>query len=252
MPGRPRPAAPWPRAAAARPAPRRTPAAPRSRRTALHRGGHVDVEELGDVRRGERAGHHGRRGRLAHAPDRDPLLARAGAPVTRRARQRRRWPACRRHGPGRGDRRRGRWTSSRVIDAVPGRCRVSVAQVDAEVLGELADRRLGQRPDAVARFARAAVADGPVDGVLPAAGACAAGRSCDGGGRRGRRDRRSRRAGWRSPRHGGRSSRRLARRSRPAPAAASGVGRRAAGPPGPSSVPATGAEPAAPVRRRSR
>ena len=43
-----------------------------------HRLGHVDLKELGDVRRGERARHHGRGHVLAHAPDRDALLT-AGA-----------------------------------------------------------------------------------------------------------------------------------------------------------------------------
>ena len=45
-----------------------------------HRLGHVDLQELGDVRRGERARHHGRGHVLAHAPDTDALLpGRAGA-----------------------------------------------------------------------------------------------------------------------------------------------------------------------------
>ena len=41
----------------------------------LHHAGHVDGEELRDVRRGEGAGHHRRGGVLADALDRDPLLA---------------------------------------------------------------------------------------------------------------------------------------------------------------------------------
>ena len=37
----------------------------------FHHGGDVDRQELGDVRRGEGAGHHGGRGRLADALHRD-------------------------------------------------------------------------------------------------------------------------------------------------------------------------------------
>ena len=43
-----------------------------------HRLGDVDLEELGHVRRGERARHHGRGHVLAHAADRDALLAAGG------------------------------------------------------------------------------------------------------------------------------------------------------------------------------
>ena len=78
----------------------------------LHRPGHVDREELGDVRRGERRRDHVLGGQLAHALDRDPLLA-----GRRRRPRRRRWPRSRLTGGA-----RGRCTSSRVIEPA-GRCR---------------------------------------------------------------------------------------------------------------------------------
>ena len=57
----------------------------RSRVPQLHHRGDVDGQELGDVRRGEGAGHHGGRGRLPDPLDRDPQLP--GGRVVRRRRR---------------------------------------------------------------------------------------------------------------------------------------------------------------------
>jgi len=103
-----------------------------------HRLGHVYLEELGDVRHGERARHHGRGHVLAHAADRDALLA-AGD---------------RGHGgrpgsvPGSGRTDSG-VCGRRPLHVIPGDGAVRAAarqlgQADAEVLGQLAHRRLGQ------------------------------------------------------------------------------------------------------------
>ena len=84
--------------------------------TQLHRPGHVDGEELGDVRRGERAGHHRRGGQLADALDRDPLLHRPASRRHRKPARRRRW---------RLPRARRASTSARVMTPpvpVPVRC----------------------------------------------------------------------------------------------------------------------------------
>ena len=106
-----------------------------------HRLGHVDLEELGDVRRGERARHHGRGHVLAHAAHRDALFpARAGV------RGQVAGPGSVFHdGISRTDRgTRGR----RPLHVIPGDRAVRAAarqfgQADAEVLGQLAYRRLG-------------------------------------------------------------------------------------------------------------
>ena len=92
-------------------------------------------------------GHHVLGGQLAHALDRDPLLAvgaerRAPRPAAPRRRRRRAAAAA--------------CTSSRVIEP-GGPVPASAAQVDAQIPGELADRRLGQhRAVPVARAAGAA------------------------------------------------------------------------------------------------
>ena len=87
------------------------------------------------MRRGERAGDHGGGGELADALDRDPLLAAPGSNTAASLAGLRPAGAARRGGVdvGAGD------------DAVrPGAG--DRGEVDAEVLGELAHRRLGQRP----------------------------------------------------------------------------------------------------------
>ena len=107
----------------------RTPAQPVPQ---LHHRGHIDREELGDVRRTEGAGHHGRRGGPPDALDRDAVL-----------------PGRRVVGRARSGLRGGTLCRNGILHIRPadhpvlpggGHCR----QVDAEVLGELAHRRGGQ------------------------------------------------------------------------------------------------------------
>ena len=96
------------------------------------------------MRRGERARHHGRGHVLAYAPDTDALLAaRAGA------RGQVAGPAPVPHDFARTDLG---ITGRRTLHVVPGDRAIRAAarqfgQADTEVLGQLAHRRLGQRPD---------------------------------------------------------------------------------------------------------
>ena len=109
-----------------------------------HRLGHVDLQELGDVRRGERARHHGRGHVPAHPADTDALLAaRAGG----RAHGGRLGPVS-----GYPDRTGLRISGRCTLHVVPGDRAIRAAarqlrQAEAEILGQLAHGRLGQRPD---------------------------------------------------------------------------------------------------------
>ena len=109
----------------------------------LHRARHVDRDELGDVRRGERGADHRLGGRLAHALDRDPRLAARRTAWTGRRRSGscfdvKRGAACGRPGAA------AACTSSRVT-MPSGPVGTTVARSMPEVLGELAHRRLGER-----------------------------------------------------------------------------------------------------------
>ena len=101
-----------------------------------HRPAHVDVDPLGDVRRGERRLHHGVRHRPVHAADREPLAGHGAGAGRRRgaagAAAGHRCRALRRPAP---------ITSARVTSpcAPVG---VTVARSTPEVAGELAHRRL--------------------------------------------------------------------------------------------------------------
>ena len=108
-----------------------------SRSTSRMVAGHVDGDELGHVRRGERAGHHRLRGHLADALDRHPGLPLAGRRTPDRSGRRSAPPAA-------GACSVRLCTSSRVTDPC-GPVPVIDAQVDAELLGQRAHRRLGQR-----------------------------------------------------------------------------------------------------------
>ena len=108
-------------------------------RQQLHGRGHVDGQELRDVRCGERAGDHGGGGELAHALDRRP-----GFPLTlrrsRAARHTGQVPGC--------DRQVS--PADEVADVVPGDepelpGAGDQREVDAEIFGELAHRRRGPR-----------------------------------------------------------------------------------------------------------
>jgi hypothetical protein len=108
----------------------------------LHHAGHVDGDELRDMRRGERRADHGLCGHLAHALDRDAHLALAfgcehgwhvcrGTCAAARPRIREVVIRCIRLEVGSGD---------DATDAGAGDLR----EVEAQVLGELAHRRLRQ------------------------------------------------------------------------------------------------------------
>ena len=114
-------------------------AATRSRSSIIARD--VDGDELGDVRRGERRGHHRRRGVLAHALDRDAGLAAPG-----------------RAGVVELTTVLGRPLGG-LLDVVARHRAVRAGrrdrgEVDAERLGELAHRRLGEHAVARARARR--------------------------------------------------------------------------------------------------
>ena len=98
----------------------------------LHRAGHVDGDELGDVRGGERRGDHRLGGHLAHALDRDARL-----PLARRAKA----GAC----MPRGRRRAGCACTAGAAAAVPAACGLDVVAGDDAALARAGHARPGRR-----------------------------------------------------------------------------------------------------------